>query len=984
MTANLQAVVSKMTALCLLPPSINTCAELHEHIRSGETMRVVLNSVFSGAVLKDRRPIISPGPIDDLVDGKRKESLVTLNAIVTFCNGHPSLAHYFSLKTFDCERFYDHGQGMGSVIEVLNWLLQQTNPEDDHTDYDDGSIRSSCGSDMISISGGGEGTDTQTNKEVQPSANKQAESVSTVDRRIGVGSEDTDQGMDGCVGFSTDTLEGMIHSFKASSTWDKAAVEHNELRMSDCTVSTDCPREVESKREEDEYTSPFKAVAIYPYAATRTDELSFSEGDVIEVLSCGDEGWWEGRLGMYFGWFPSPYVTKYVNSMTEDMNEGKDLAGQTPSHVSSFTDATSKVQNQPAHTCTDTQKTLLGFRTMVGLDLINSEYEFTTNLESFLNHFAQPLKDIESVPDRAKRAILAPLFHIVHFHNTLYASIYAECESEDPYYGIVFAKLIPELKKAYMEFSAAHPIAIEALRCYGETVGFTSLLNELAMTTPVRPAIESKKHTTKPNGIALITSTLFLPLMRLQKFARLFEDMVRYTPDLHSHARTNMLVMDELNSLCNNSERVRKLCEIERKILLSGIVGLEKKDIKTLGKLEYSVYCVSQCKSSVVPEPTGVLRIGTTISQAENIKEWQERILLVFKCEVVVLARVYDSLNSTMESYTYSSSSMSTHPRFGNGSGMGAGGVGISANGKSTKPRYELLYRFDLQDTHVNFVGGSESTNDRFLGNRASEDSVMSNELCVSSLTMPKSVILSTNSSKECHEAVDAIQLAIDMHLSRGGILPVPTRSSTPEFTNLNVSNVKSLPSAKASLNTKHLPLTSQTTSNSQTTIQTQTFKGKNPPKTKKGTRFGLGSWGKDKDRSSGNGSKHNLVSSEPVCADAGASVREELDTGAKHRREPSLMDFNFPFDIESGRKRISGGSVSSGLGMDKSSSGKSKRVSQEQFSQLWDTVEGLKAVIENMQKEMDGLRSHVVEEIKLRTMLEAKLKQNGVLTSDI
>lgn len=41
-----------------------------------------------------------------------------------------------------------------------------------------------------------------------------------------------------------------------------------------------------------------RAVALYAYGATRTDELTFAEGDTIELISTPDEGWWEGRVGV--------------------------------------------------------------------------------------------------------------------------------------------------------------------------------------------------------------------------------------------------------------------------------------------------------------------------------------------------------------------------------------------------------------------------------------------------------------------------------------------------------------------------------------------------------------------------------------------------------------------------------------------------------------------------------------------------------------
>ncbi|KNC82192.1 hypothetical protein SARC_05512 [Sphaeroforma arctica JP610] len=47
---NLSNVVRKLSALCLLPSDVQSMADLHSHLRSGETIRVVLNSVFSGAI----------------------------------------------------------------------------------------------------------------------------------------------------------------------------------------------------------------------------------------------------------------------------------------------------------------------------------------------------------------------------------------------------------------------------------------------------------------------------------------------------------------------------------------------------------------------------------------------------------------------------------------------------------------------------------------------------------------------------------------------------------------------------------------------------------------------------------------------------------------------------------------------------------------------------------------------------------------------
>uniref|UniRef100_H2XJI6 SH3 domain-containing protein n=2 Tax=Ciona intestinalis TaxID=7719 RepID=H2XJI6_CIOIN len=49
---------------------------------------------------------------------------------------------------------------------------------------------------------------------------------------------------------------------------------------------------------------------IYSYDAQDTDEISFTEGDIIEILKEDASGWWSGRIGNREGLFPGNYVEK--------------------------------------------------------------------------------------------------------------------------------------------------------------------------------------------------------------------------------------------------------------------------------------------------------------------------------------------------------------------------------------------------------------------------------------------------------------------------------------------------------------------------------------------------------------------------------------------------------------------------------------------------------------------------------------------------
>ncbi len=59
----------------------------------------------------------------------------------------------------------------------------------------------------------------------------------------------------------------------------------------------------------DEYLSTFFCRALYDYQSEDPSSLSFKKGDIIEVLTRLDSGWWDGLLNDERGWFPSNYVS---------------------------------------------------------------------------------------------------------------------------------------------------------------------------------------------------------------------------------------------------------------------------------------------------------------------------------------------------------------------------------------------------------------------------------------------------------------------------------------------------------------------------------------------------------------------------------------------------------------------------------------------------------------------------------------------------
>ncbi|KAI0304394.1 ras GEF [Multifurca ochricompacta] len=60
--------------------------------------------------------------------------------------------------------------------------------------------------------------------------------------------------------------------------------------------------------DDQQFITTFFCRAKYDYQSTDDASLSFRRGDIIEVLTRLETGWWDGLLGEERGWFPSNYV----------------------------------------------------------------------------------------------------------------------------------------------------------------------------------------------------------------------------------------------------------------------------------------------------------------------------------------------------------------------------------------------------------------------------------------------------------------------------------------------------------------------------------------------------------------------------------------------------------------------------------------------------------------------------------------------------
>lgn len=89
---------------------------------------------------------------------------------------------------------------------------------------------------------------------------------------------------------------------------------------------------------EEQYITTFFCRALYDYQTNDASSLSFRRGDIIEVLTRLESGWWDGLLGEERGWFPSNYVTVISDQEAEAALSASDTDGPQPTQDDAVVD----------------------------------------------------------------------------------------------------------------------------------------------------------------------------------------------------------------------------------------------------------------------------------------------------------------------------------------------------------------------------------------------------------------------------------------------------------------------------------------------------------------------------------------------------------------------------------------------------------------------------------------------------------------------
>ncbi|KAA6408502.1 MAG: ras GEF [Lasallia pustulata] len=87
--------------------------------------------------------------------------------------------------------------------------------------------------------------------------------------------------------------------------------------------------------------------ALYGYVADDKTSLSFRQGDLIQVITQLETGWWDGIINGVRGWFPSNYCA-VVTAADDDTNRGRHIAnGEEASGESGTEDEYEEYEEEP-------------------------------------------------------------------------------------------------------------------------------------------------------------------------------------------------------------------------------------------------------------------------------------------------------------------------------------------------------------------------------------------------------------------------------------------------------------------------------------------------------------------------------------------------------------------------------------------------------------------------------------------------------------
>ncbi|NXB79467.1 ITSN2 protein, partial [Donacobius atricapilla] len=280
-----------------------------------------------------------------------------------------------------------------------------------------------------------------------------------------------------------------------------------------------------SERTTSAAPSVCQVIAMYDYTANNEDELSFSKGQLINVLNKDDADWWQGEINGVTGLFPSNYV-----KMTTDSDPSQQWCADLQS--------------------LDTMQPMERKRQGYIHELIQTEERYMDDLQLVIEVFQKPMADSGCLTEGEMGLIFVNWKELIMSNTKLLKALRVRKKTggEKMPVQMIGDILAAELShmQAYIRFCSCQLNGASLLQQKtDEDADFKDYLKKLALDPRCK-------------GMPL-SSFLLKPMQRITRYPLLIKSILESTPENHPDHSNLRLALERAEELCSQvNEGVRE------------------------------------------------------------------------------------------------------------------------------------------------------------------------------------------------------------------------------------------------------------------------------------------------------------------------------------------------------------------------------------------------------------------------------------------
>ncbi|XP_078069025.1 intersectin-2-like isoform X4 [Mustelus asterias] len=268
-----------------------------------------------------------------------------------------------------------------------------------------------------------------------------------------------------------------------------------------------------------------QVIAIYDYAAVNEDELSFSKGQLINVLNRDDPDWWQGELNGINGLFPSNYVKITTES---------DPSQQWCADLQSL----------------DTMPPMERKRQGYIHELIQTEERYMDDLQLVLEVFQKQMAESGLLTETELGTIFVNWKELIMSNTKLFKALRVRKKTGGEKVAV---QMIGDILAAELSHMQAY-IRFCSCQLNGAAI--------LQQKTDEEPEFKDylKKLASDPRCKGMpLSSFLLKPMQRITRYPLIIKNILENTPENHADLSHLMLALERAEELCSQvNEGVRE------------------------------------------------------------------------------------------------------------------------------------------------------------------------------------------------------------------------------------------------------------------------------------------------------------------------------------------------------------------------------------------------------------------------------------------